>query len=420
MLINNIERESHSTHSEVKAMLGPYPVWFRHNSLPARVNDADASPFVISALIPAMLLGEDIEVHHAYTVSAKLLNSIPQIQSIYNCWNPIFKKINIHANSESKADSGSGSAAFFSAGVDSIYTACQHQDDLDALILINGFDFNMASPAWQNLVARNRELSELLSKQLVLVETNLKEFTSWFKMKRYANFGATLATIANLLNYKKAYISSHGTYEKILQAGSHPLLDPLWSTESCTLFHTGLEADRTAKITLFKDSPEILSRLWVCWTTPGTNCGRCSKCVRSYIAMQLCGVDNFKFESPVGITQIKKLVIDDENMLSFFEHFRNDALAQNRQRLLSALNRIIFRYKLRRFLVDVDTHLLGSRLKKLKYLGKSPTSSYSDITVEPRKSDQAMLNELLEFHGKLSKVESTAVIGTAFEAEHSD
>jgi len=415
MLISNIQVADNGTHRTIQAQVGPYPLWFRHNAHSSAVAKEDATPFLISALIPAMLLGEDIEIHENFSVSEKLMSSIPEIQEIFHCWNPIFKNIRVRGREKNEpGENNGGCAAFFSAGVDSIYTALKHKEEINSLILINGFDFNMNSNTWGDLVKRNTDLAALLDKQLILVETNLKEFTAWFRMKRYVNFGASLATIANLLEINKTYISGHVTYEKITPAGVHPLLDPLWSTESCEIIHAGLEADRTAKIALFRNLPEILSRLWVCWENPKSNCGKCSKCIRSYVAMRLLGIENFKFDYPVQLDDVRKLTIEDDEMLSFFEHFRDDALKLSMPDLVRTINKIILKYKTRRFLVDVDTYFLASRLKKTRKMLNSHANSLADINVLPRASDQPMLEGLLKDHNSRNKIESTAIIGSVF------
>lgn len=414
MLIRDIQVNRYADHVHVQANIGAYPLWFRHNDLSADIG-VDASVFLISALIPAMLLGEDVQVHEDYSVSEKLLISIEEIQTIIHQWNPIFKKINVQAVTHKVRNAGSGCAAFFSAGVDSLYTAIKHRDELNALILINGFDFNMDSQTWQDMVARNKELSRLLNKQLILVETNLKEFTSWFKLARYANFGASLATIANLFNFGKVHISGHETYEKINPAGAHPLLDPLWSTEGCSIRHTGLEADRTGKVAVIKHHPELLSRLWVCWKDPKVNCGKCSKCIRSFVALKLCGIDDFEFESPVRVSDIATLSIENDEVLLFFEYFQRDAQDKGMQQLAKALNKLIFKYKSRRFFLDLDKNLLHSNLKRLRNFNKPVQNDLADISIHPRHSDHIMLKTLLACHQDGAAIRSTADIGTVFK-----
>ncbi len=345
-------------------------------------------------------------------MSEKLLQTIPEIQIIFNSWNPIFKIINIQAKGASNGTPTADSATFFSAGVDSLYTAIKHRDSLQALILINGFDFNMETDVWSSMVARNNEIAQLLGKRLILVETNLKEFTSWFNMARYVNFGASLATVAQLLNFGRVHISGHDTFEKISPAGAHPVVDPLWSTEKCAICHTGLESDRTGKIALISKQPELLEKLWVCWKDPRENCGKCSKCIRSYVAMRLCGIDDFKFSSQIHLSDISKQVIEDDERLSFFEYFRRDAQEREMPQLVRALDKAIMKYKTRRYFLEIDKCLFRSKLGRLRNLIKQEDSDLTDINLFRRHSDQKMLDALLTRHQQDTPVESQELIGS--------
>jgi len=415
MLISELSVQVRESHVFTRACVGPYPLWFRHNQLSA-VNRQDASPFVISALLPAMLLGEDIDVADDLTVSRKLAESIGEIQTIINCWNPVFKQVRINARTsdgsaiETRGNSGGGedpgNAAFFSAGVDSLYTAIRHDEELDALILINGFDFNMSAEDWRRAIDRSQALATSLGKCLVLVETNLKEFTAWFNLARYANFGASLASIATLLDFRQVFISGHGTYEEIRPSGVHPLIDPLWSTESCSIIHTGLEADRTGKLRLIRQYPELLSKLWVCWKDPGINCGRCSKCVRSYVALQLCGIDDFEFEQPVCLSQVRELSIENDEMSGFYQGFQRDALRASDQELERALTRLLVKYKVKRFLREADAYLFRSFLTRLWNRRLPPEADLTDISVVPRNSDSTMLDKLMKAHRHRVRLDS--------------
>ena len=415
MLISNIQTECQGDHQYVQARIGPYPLWFRHNG-PAAESPMDASAFLVSALIPAMLLGENIAVDEDYFVSPRLLAALSNAQTLINHWNPVFKPVSISARSEEKRTDNIGGASFFSAGVDSLYTALKHDQELDALILINGFDFDMDKSVWADMVARNTAIAHDLDKRLVLVETNLREFNAWFRLSRYANFGASLATVANLLRYKTVYISGHGTYDKLLPAGAHPLLDPLWSTENCIIHHVGLEADRAEKILYLKEAPELLSQLWVCWNDPKTNCGRCSKCLRSYIAMQLCQVDNFNFQQSVNLDHLRKLVIEDEENFLFFENFRERARHNNCAELTRVIDRLILKYKFKHFLLDVDKYLFKSKFKGMKNRGRTAIGDLADISVLQRETDQSMLEALLAEHRGRQEESSTRIIGSVFDS----
>jgi 7-cyano-7-deazaguanine synthase in queuosine biosynthesis len=414
MHIRNIDVRQYESHTEVSGDVGKFPLWFKYS--PGHVvNEQDATSFLIAAITPAMLLGEDVIVDDRYYVSERVFNNLPSIQTIINCFNPIFKKIKVQARTTAALPEKKGTAAFCSAGVDSLYTLVKYQQEIDELILINGFDFNADAAAWEVMIERNQRIAQIYNKKLIIVETNLKEFNSFFNLARFANFGATLTTIAQLLDFKKVFVNAADTYEKIFASGSHPLLDPLWSTEVCEIVHAGLEADRTQKIELIKDHPDALNNLWICVKDPNANCGRCNKCIRTYIALKLNGVDDFKFSNPVHISDIAKISIENEEILNFFEKFRILAAKNHEHEIDRQLRKLILEYKVKTFIKDLDTYLFNSRIQLWRRKRLNPQSELKDISVLPRYTDESMLDKTFQDLSAHTKVESAVLPFSIFK-----
>jgi hypothetical protein len=106
--------------------------------------------------------------------------------------------------------------------------------------------------------------------------------------------GAALAAVAHALapNHGKVYIASSQSYANLHPWGSHPLLDPLWSSEAVQIVHDGGET-RMNKLRVLVQYPEVLARLRVCWENPGSyNCGLCGKCVRTMLGLYALGVEH--------------------------------------------------------------------------------------------------------------------------------
>ena len=102
-----------------------------------------------------------------------------------------------------------------------------------------------------------------------------------------------LASIGHLLYpiVSKIYIPATYSYH-MLPCGSHPLLDPLWSTESIQFVHDGFDATRVAKAKLVSTYDQALKSLRVCWDNPcdgACNCGVCEKCIRTMINLYVSG-----------------------------------------------------------------------------------------------------------------------------------
>jgi hypothetical protein len=108
-------------------------------------------------------------------------------------------------------------------------------------------------------------------------------------------YGAVLAGLALGLEtfWNRVLIPAWQTYDHLIPAGSHPVVDPLWSTESFTVVHDGAEATRVEKITDWVAASDVaLRHLRVCWENRNGdyNCGECEKCIRTMVTLELAGV----------------------------------------------------------------------------------------------------------------------------------
>ena len=90
--------------------------------------------------------------------------------------------------------------------------------------------------------------------------------------------------VANVL------VASSYDVNHLIPWGSHPDLDPLWSTERTFLRLDGGLVTRTEKVTAIAASSIAPSRLKVCWRADiEANCGCCEKCVRTQCALAIAG-----------------------------------------------------------------------------------------------------------------------------------
>lgn len=413
MQITSIRYEQFEDHHRVETVIGDRPLWFRMPGKPA-TDPQDASAFVIAALVPSMLLGEDLVVDDDYFVSQQLLTASEEIQTIYKVWNPIFKKISIIGRPGTSTSSLNRSAVFFSGGVDGTYTALTHLESIDDLILINGFDFTMESATWSEMVSKNTGFATSIDKRLLAVETNFKAFTASFSLARYANFGSVLACTGQLLGHNRVLLSGSDTYRLLRGIGCHPLLDPLWSTEATKTIHTGLEADRSKKLAIVSQSPAALANLWVCWEDPSYNCGHCSKCVRTAIGLKLNQVQTNIFREPVSIAAMSRSAIKSDEDLEYHLHFLHAARLQHDHELTSLLKRKVFRYKFRQFLKDVLEFYLPERGTQWIKNKRQSTDELCDISITPRFSDELTLRTAISRAAESRSRSSNEAIGSVY------
>ncbi|WP_206483075.1 hypothetical protein [Thalassotalea sp. G2M2-11] len=417
--ISNISVTSIGKCYQISADVGFQKLWFRV-PVQFKPDNLDATPFLVSLLLPAMLLGKDIEVSKNYFISEEIYHQLDHIQSIYHDWNPCFKKINVYSNLAPISQGQDRTGSFFSGGVDGTYTMMKHLEDIDYLILINGFDFGMGNITWSNMVARNSHFVEHFDKQLLAVETNFKTFILNYGIARVVNFGACLAAIGLILKFKKYYLSSATTYSHIKPDGSHPLLDHFWNTQHTSFIHTGLEADRSKKITFLKKTPYALSHLWVCWKDPKHNCGQCSKCIRTYVALLLNNAEHeISFRNEIDINGLAKQTILDDSDFDYFNTFRELAIKKDFQQIKLILDKMLFKYKLKSFLRDFDKYLLNNFFLKRRRKSAGLDDMNVKVALTSRYSDEYNINKVSQYVSMSEITENNCIVGSIYFYEPS-
>ena len=81
--------------------------------------------------------------------------------------------------------------------------------------------------------------------------------------------------------------SEHFSYP--VPYGSHPQLDPLWSSSALEIRLTGGQWERHEKLAAVADELLVQRYLRVCWHNHGDNCTRCEKCLRTEIVLAQLG-----------------------------------------------------------------------------------------------------------------------------------
>jgi 7-cyano-7-deazaguanine synthase in queuosine biosynthesis len=247
-------------------------------------------PFLAAALLPAMKVGQPL--HVSGKVSPKLLAGIQTVQAILHKWFPEFQKIPVEAEAgvTEKEGNAEGVGAFFSGGVDSFYTLLKHQDEIEKIILINGIMHENTS-VMPKVTGEMRRIAREMGKSLIVVEVNLRDLSDQYTDWADHYVGSALASIGLLLSpkFRKIYVPATFSYEHLHPEGSHPLLDPLWSTETLTFVHDGCEANRIEKIAYVSQSDIALELLRVCNRIYSHNCGQCEKCLRTMLGLHAVG-----------------------------------------------------------------------------------------------------------------------------------
>jgi hypothetical protein len=147
--------------------------------------------------------------------------------------------------------------------------------------------------------------------------------------------GAALAAVALGIQgfWGRAYIPATQDYANMYPTGSHPLLDPMWSTESVRIINDGAEATRIQKVQWkIACSDVALRHLRVCWENRDSkyNCGRCEKCIRTMVNLEIAGVlkECRSFDRPLDYRELRCVALGS--------HVQRALMAQNYEAALAA------------------------------------------------------------------------------------
>ena len=224
------------------------------------------------------------------------------------------------ASEQRPAPSGTerGAGCFFDGGIDSFYTALKHLAELSGLLFVPGFASAQSDFALHQTVATTlRQAASDLGKPLIIVETNMRDlldaYTRWDEQSR----GAALASVALALTprFQRMYIAAPFPYEHLFSCGSHPLLDPSWSTGQMEIVHDGCELDRWEKLERISTQATVQGGLRPCRHGDGAahNCGQCPDCLRATAWLHTLGVQD-KFGGlnlPIDLAALAQIDVTD-------------------------------------------------------------------------------------------------------------
>jgi hypothetical protein len=264
-----------------------------------------ADGFAAALLPAAMRAGEDLAI--VPPLSEPLAFQLGRIRDVFHCWHPDeMARIELDLRTRPRAAPREPlrAATFFSGGVDSFYTLLKflRSERLPAplthIIFMRGVAFPLNEAAEvEDGVRTVMAVAQRLGVGVIVGTTNLRtvfpeSFLRWEKHFFGSALAGTALSLAAGLDY--VCIPSSFTYRHLVPHGSHPLVDEWYSTEDLRLIHDGCEVSRAQKVakSVEWDRDLVMQYLRVCiWNADGAeNCGRCRKCVRTAIALEILGV----------------------------------------------------------------------------------------------------------------------------------
>jgi len=344
-------------------------IYYLEANIPNLQND-DGNGWLLASFLPAMEAGE-VELVIEGTVCPLLVANIELAASLLRQWFPDLKPLpKIKAEFKRRHPSG-GAGVFVSGGIDSMHAlhdlsmlhSAQRSDALEAGLFI---DYRADSLSEAESVARYeagcrraRFLVEAKGLNFLSVRTNLRNLRlgGRFWTRRY--HGAMLAAVAHFASQdlsdfhiaSSTSIWNFGGKASSYAWGSHPMLDPLYSSHHMRLHHHGMELSKADKIRELVDWPEGLEQMQVCTSksSQGRNCGRCKKCLKTKLYLIMNGQNEmlrvFDYSGISG-QDIASIRISSDWMCVVYQHVRERMCKlEGETGAVVALDRIIRRYR---------------------------------------------------------------------------
>ena len=310
--MNRVEITGDMTH------LGKYQgrIFFE-SEYPLRIS----SELLVTATLIANMKKPGGQPYSGMQVDREFKENIRQAQALLTSWRSYYQLVDLDglAVVEKTSQIKPFIGCFFSGGVDSFYTLLEQQAEITHLICIHGFDIPVENKALFALVEKNvKTIAQQMGIQLILIKTNLRAFFTANEMDWGGEaFGTGLASVGHLLadQFSKIYIPASLDLNNLMPWGSHPELDPLWSSGSLQFVHHGC-LPRIDKIKRLTDNPLALKFLRVCYLNKNNayNCCKCEKCIRTMVSLHAYGVLDCceSFPKKLSLRSVKKLWITSE------------------------------------------------------------------------------------------------------------
>jgi hypothetical protein len=283
--------------SRVEADVDGEPLWFVSHDA---VLTASAEAFASALLIPAAIRGEPLEIESP--VDRLWIERAPAIvRQVKEWWQvPGTEVIATDVVDAPRVQPGA-IAHCFTGGVDSFYALLHAETPPAILVYAHGFDIELEDRIRLDAFLPGfRETAATFGARVVLIATNLRSHNASRcinQKKRHDDWkkshGGALAALGHLLSdqVERLVIPSSYPYHDPHPWGSHWDLDHLWASQRLTLEHADATLRRDGKVRAIADHVLVQRNLRVCWQTrtPSGNCSRCEKCVRTMIALAMCG-----------------------------------------------------------------------------------------------------------------------------------
>ena len=274
----------------VVATVDGAPLWFASPDVPL---EPSAEAYASAVLPTAFEQGRAVEI--VAPLSAAYRASAQEVATIAGPW---WGWTAAGLEGRGQAPAGvrrPGAALAFSGGVDSFYSLLRGSRTVDVVVSAHGFDIDVEDIArWAAWEDSFREIAAATGTRAVVVRTNLRHHPVSTAISWERSHGGALAALGHLLSGEVGTLviaASSFPADPDYPWGTHPRLDPCWSSDRLAIAQSGAAHYRAMKLYMIAGEPLVQRHLRVCWEnrSPMLNCGECEKCVRTQIGLEVSG-----------------------------------------------------------------------------------------------------------------------------------
>ncbi len=329
--------------------------WFDVPAGIAEGLDQSDNGWLVALLPLALRMREPLQF--SSPVDPVLLTNLGRLSAIWDRWYPEYPAVRIEApvaTSPAAVAARPRTGLFFTGGVDSFFS-CLHYDatsgpgePVDDLLFIWGYDLPLSNRmAFERKAEALGRVAAQLGKRAIILASNLRETRlgrlDWARVTHGAALGAAALMLEG--RYSTVLLSAALAREADESFGAHPSTDQLMSTGRTSFVHYGAEFTRFDKTAYIADSEPVRKHLHVCWEgSSDRNCGRCEKCVRTQLALEMVGARTqcSCFDpADFSLARAETVQLGTPATLRLMEDLRVPALTRGRADLVAVIDRCL-------------------------------------------------------------------------------
>lgn len=321
----------------------------------------NADAFLVGALAPAMHFGES-RIHLEDKIDPLLAEGLDSAMALLAMWSEgQMKPLRIEADRRTSlrvAPAVGRAGQFLSGGIDSLCALKTNRDiyphthpgSVKDALLVHGFDIGGVIErgakyhVFERAKAHMAVVAEDAGVSLIPVYTNIRHLCDQRELWLNYFFGAVLAAVAHVFvpRMNLVYVASSYDLPNLHQCGSHPLLDPLYSSAEMQIRHKDVHLSRMEKHRIVSEWDAAFQNFRVCLanTPDRLNCGVCEKCTRTrteLLALGLLDKTNAFVEDDVTAEELLKYSITIRGREIFYRDMLKPLAEMGRTDLVDAI-----------------------------------------------------------------------------------